>query len=513
MQTTIVDSPFHVERKPTLTLGNAYYDTEGNALRQWDFGLRTRTIKTPDGNLSAEQTIKLSGKDVAGLQQRPEYNVDIPLSESEAPFANLSLFDAEIWPKKFPVEEINKNLHKVFETTFERQVWNLQLTNGALVECVLDQGVIEAECEGELKSEPVCELELELIEGKVNDLFEIAFYLTSKVPAKLGLLSKAARGYHLAQDKTLKIKNLETIEYTGKSLLEPVFVNMLNYGIEFIQHNEMVFVRDKRPKSFRRIMDGASLIIQVLELFKPYLPNSGCELYIEKFKQWRGHASWIEPFYQLEKLRGRKSPYRKDIESSESLLNTLAQRKTPEDRLEQAIDEFSSPEFNQMFLTFIHWVSVKGWRNELALSDLNNLTTPIKPIAEQWLDNSWRELKTQMKGLELNSDVKSLENTYWTLASGLLTGVAVSGFYSGEQRHNFRGHLLNVLLGLEEGILLSKLQKFMAEEQMAHGKSNAEDDGSTNLKSNIKWLQSKQNSLNMALTASIDAVVKLKPYW
>ncbi|NVK24550.1 MAG: CYTH domain-containing protein [Gammaproteobacteria bacterium] len=504
VQHAIVDSPYQVEHKPTLTLANAYYDTPENALRHWDFGLRTRTTSTDDGNVAAEQTVKLSGQDVAGLQQRPEFTVAVPLNDNEAAFANLSLFDTGIWPEDFPAQQINQDLNKVFETTFERKVWNLHLTNGALVECVLDQGQIEAEFEGEMQSEPLCELELELIEGKVNDLFEIAYYFTHKVPAKLGLLSKAARGYHLAQGKQLTIKNLETIEYKGKSSLEPAFVNILNYAVEFIQHNEIVFAQDKRPKSFRRIMDGVSLVIQVLELFKPYLPETSCELYIEKFKQWRGQASWIEPFYQLEKMCGRKSPYRNDMESSESILHMLTERQTPNDRIEQAIKEFSSAEFNQMFLEFIQWLSNKSWRSEMPLENLNNLTAPIKPIAEQWLDEAWHELKDKIKQVDLNGDRTTIENAYWALAAGLLTGVAVSGFYAGEQRLIFRSHLLNILLGLEEAILLSKLRTILMEDN----ESDIDDE-----QNSLKWLNSKQTSLNMALTVSIDAMIKLKPYW
>jgi len=128
-ESAIVESPYVVESSPTLTLSNAYYDTEDNQLRSWDFGLRTRTSVSEDGSVSAEQTIKLAGQDVAGLQQRPEYNVDIQLSESSAAFANLSLFDKEIWPEGFDVDDIDKNLVKVFETTFVRKVWNITLNN------------------------------------------------------------------------------------------------------------------------------------------------------------------------------------------------------------------------------------------------------------------------------------------------------------------------------------------------------------------------------------------------
>ena len=505
----ISNAPYHVNSKTTLTLSNAYYDTTDNQLREWDFGLRTRTTTTEDGQTAAEQTIKLSGADVGGLQQRPEYTVEIPLGDSGAAFANLALFSPSIFPSDFQLEPINKHLHKVFETTFERQVWDIELNNGALIECVLDQGSVEAEFEDELKTEAICEIEFELKQGSIQDLFEVAFYLINKVPTKLGLLSKAARGYHLAQGKKLIAINLESIEYSGKALLEPEMIKIFGYAIEFIQHNELVFEQDKKTKSYRRIMDGISLIIQTLELFKPYLPETRCQYFIDKFMRLRKQARWIEPFYQFEKLNSRKSPYRKDIENSESLLALFSQRRMPEEKIEEALLEFTSKEFNQIFLSFTQWLSLKGWRNEMSLTNVSNLTMPIKPIAEQWLDNAWIELKSKIKSLDLNSELRELEKVYWSLAAGLLTGVAISGLYPGDNRLAFRSHLLNLMQGVEEGILLHKLQKLLDEESVNIDSSIKQED----LASNLKWIKAKKNSLNMAVTASIEAVLKLKPYW
>ena len=357
--------------------------------------------------------------------------------------------------------------------------------------------------------QPLCEIELELKQGQVNDLFEIAYYFINHLPIKLGLLSKAARGYHLAQGTKLSAKNLESIDYSEPSSLEPEMINILNYAIEFIQHNELVFSQDKRPKSHRRIMDGVSLIIQALEIFKPYLPDSRCQLFIEQFKRVRKQARWIEPFYQLEKLRSRKSPYRKDIEKSEHLLTLLSSRVPSENKIEAAIESFRGTEFNRLLLSFIQWISSRGWRNEMSLEHLANLSLPLKPIAEQCLDDIWQALKVEITNLDIHADNKSLEKVYWALAAGLLNGVAISGLFHDDTRMAFRGHLLNLLHGIEEAILLNKLQKLLGDEAVQAPHSEALED----INANFKWINSKRQSLTMALTASMDAVLKLKPYW
>lgn len=497
----ITELPYQYEDKGVAKLGNAYYDTKEQVLRQWDIGLRTRTIDKVGAEVKAEQTVKLAGNDVAGLQQRPEFTVPLVIDdETGSTFANLALFAQGIWPKGFDVNQINANLAKVFETRFERHKWNIQLPNGALVECVLDQGIVEAEHEGELKQQPICEFELELIEGDVASIFELAHYFTNKVEAKLGYLSKAARGYQLAQGYQHKIANLENVKLSSEVVLEEAFMASLSYGLNFIQRNELVFSADHKPKSFRRVMDGVSMLIQTLTLFSPYLPNSSCEKFIESFKQWRGQASWIESFYQLDKLQDRKSPYRKDIESSEPLIALLSSRKMPEDKLKEISKEFSSKAFNQLLLSFIQWLATKGWRSEMPVSQLANLNKPLHHEANEWLQVAWSKFTQVVKHVNLKQDNKAVEKAYWQLAAGMLTGIVVGNMYPEQEREQFRSHLLNLLLGFEEHILLVKLLAIIeAEPELAEA--------------NLKWINAKMASLEVALSASISSVKKLKPYW
>lgn len=56
---------------------------------------------------------------------------------------------------------------------------------------------------GEVKAgefaEPICELELELLSGDTRAVLKLANQLVSQTGLRRGSLSKAARGYHLAQ--------------------------------------------------------------------------------------------------------------------------------------------------------------------------------------------------------------------------------------------------------------------------------------------------------------------------
>ncbi len=63
------------------------------------------------------------------------------------------------------------------------------------IEIALDRGEVKA---GE-HQEPICELELELLAGETADLLRLAHRLLESGVLRQGSLSKAARGYHLAQ--------------------------------------------------------------------------------------------------------------------------------------------------------------------------------------------------------------------------------------------------------------------------------------------------------------------------
>ncbi|WNO60116.1 CYTH domain-containing protein [Rheinheimera sp. MMS21-TC3] len=188
-------------------LVNAYFDTKENWFRQHDFGLRTRKK-----NANYEQTIKLAGKHHGALQMRPEYNL-----ACSGVIPQLAAFPIEVWPEetanKTAIAQLQQSLIKLFSTNFIRKRWLLQLDDNTKVELVFDLGEVIAEG----KSQPISEVELELISGEAKHLFIIARYLMRHLAMRTGWLSKAARGYLLYQDQALTLPT--TI---GNSLLQQI---------------------------------------------------------------------------------------------------------------------------------------------------------------------------------------------------------------------------------------------------------------------------------------------------
>ena len=174
----------NAQHTPAGQLLNIYYETADNWLRRHDMGLRIRGDRG-----RYEMTLKIAGRVVGGLHQRPEYN--IPL---EKPELALSLLPAEVWPQGELPAELENSVQPLFSTDFEREKWVIS-EGDSQIEIALDRGEVKA---GE-HQEAICELELELLSGNTADLLTLARGLLDTGALRQGSLSKAARGYHLAQ--------------------------------------------------------------------------------------------------------------------------------------------------------------------------------------------------------------------------------------------------------------------------------------------------------------------------
>jgi triphosphatase len=164
-------------------LDNIYFDTPQRALAQARIGLRLRS----DGKHWL-QTAKGGGGSRAGLHQREEI---------EFPVAGPALEWGPLKGTAFgPVlEPLKDQLQPEFRTQFKREIRHITGAAGGVIEVAIDEGQILA---GE-RSEPLCEVELELKSGPVDDVFALALLLVERHPLVLDNRSKAERGGRLAQ--------------------------------------------------------------------------------------------------------------------------------------------------------------------------------------------------------------------------------------------------------------------------------------------------------------------------
>lgn len=237
---------------------NIYYETPDMQLRRNDMGLRIRGV---DGRY--EMTMKTAGQTVGGLHQRPEYNVE--LSEPELALAR---FPQAMWPEGMDVDALASTLAPLFRTDFEREKW--VVTYGeSRIEIALDQGEIVS---GEF-SEPLCELELELLEGRVEDVLGLAREHLLREGLRQGSLSKAARGYHLARGNAPRqIAPLTVLETAPKATLEQGLSGALELALAHWQYHEELWVRGVAGAQ-AQVTEAVALVRHTLMLFGGVVPR------------------------------------------------------------------------------------------------------------------------------------------------------------------------------------------------------------------------------------------------
>ena len=178
VQAFLADEDLGESQGEPLMLDNQYFDTEDLKLNQSHAALRIR--KSQHGY---KQTLKNKGKAIAGLHQRGEWEYDIA-----EPVIDWSLF-----PSELNIDPSLKNAIKpIFKTDFQRHVW-IRKQGESEIELVLDEGVIK----NDDNNIALCEIELELKTGKVEDLFDFALQLAERHPLVPCDINKAERGYHL----------------------------------------------------------------------------------------------------------------------------------------------------------------------------------------------------------------------------------------------------------------------------------------------------------------------------
>jgi len=172
--------------KPVVkTLVSIYFDTPDWTLREHGLSLRVRRA-----GHAFTQTVKSAGDRSVGLYDRGEWE-----HPTRGPQPELR------WTRKTPLGPLMrgrpaKSLLPMFETRFRRTAY--QLTSAAaVIAATLDQGSARARS----RRCSICEVELELLDGRTDELFRVAKALGSIVPLHLATKSKADRGYELLSGK------------------------------------------------------------------------------------------------------------------------------------------------------------------------------------------------------------------------------------------------------------------------------------------------------------------------
>jgi inorganic triphosphatase YgiF len=264
-------------RAGTRRLVATYFDTANCALRDAGIALRIRRegrgrVQTVKARIGAE------GSQKGGLQTRLELNA--PIAKAKPDLALIS--DAALRAR---VQEVigDQALVPLFTTDIKRTAWRLDL-DGAAVELVLDIGAIE----GNDKSVPVREAELEMLSGSPSALLAFASDLRERVPFRLSAQSKAARGFALYRAQARAPARHSLPDLDPQMSAHEALSTLLHAAVGAMLANEADAIAGREPTGVHQMRVATRRARAALAAFQPVIAGKADRALIQQLKWLRG---------------------------------------------------------------------------------------------------------------------------------------------------------------------------------------------------------------------------------
>ena len=470
-------------------LGNIYFDTQDNWLREHDIGLRIRRFDEV-----YVQTVKTSGRVVAGLHQRPEYNAE---HSSNSP--DLTLHPKDIWPPGKDFSELQHDILPIFSTNFTREQWLVSMADGSQIEVAFDQGVVVA---GD-KESPICEVELELKSGQADSLFTLARSLSEEGGMRLGNLSKAARGYRLAQGyEGDEVKPLALVETKSEDSVDVCFVNSLEHALSHWHFHEQIYFEHPSNQVLAQISNSISFIRQILTVYGGIVPRRASALLRQELKWLDEELSWLKTADYIDDLCEDKGHALRKLDARKVLVNKLIKSKEELPTQEDMITLFTSARYTGLLLDLSRWLMGRGWHPFLDEKAKEKMANPVKRFSQYQLDRTWAELIEAFPPHTALTREEYIEQRYG-LMRNLYTGICFASVYDIEQRNNFRMPWDDLLHGIDDLLTLRPLEELINDKEL-----DEEDRGQLE-----RWLARQEASILHAMEQTRAMSIEVQPYW
>lgn len=331
---------------------SVYYDTPDLKLRKNGFSLRVRSI----GNRFVQTLKSLEGG--AGLFDRGEWEreIDGPAPDlarlGETPVSHLALRDLA------PVirSEVDRTICRVAEA-------------GSEVELDVDVGVMSAAAH----KMPVSEIEVELIKGRPRAAVELARRIAAEIPAKLAVMSKAERGFALADGRLSEpTKGQPVALHPGLSVAEG-FEIIVSACLRHFRLNEPLVIESRNIEALHQIRVAMRRLRSAIALFRPVVGDREC-------KRIEDELRWFTA--ELGDARNLDVYLRRDVRED--------QRCFVEERRQKAYDlaiaALESPRFRRLMLDLVAWSAAGRWR------DSCNAGAQLELFVDRRIDRLWSKI-------------------------------------------------------------------------------------------------------------------------
>jgi len=334
-----------------LRLLNTYFDTPKLELHERRIAVRFRKK-----GWQWLCTVKSAEPASGGLAMRSEWETQATPGTFDFSHVDNPEF------RSFLVQRIDQ-LEPVFTTDFKRQIWHVPFGE-SLIELAIDRGHIESRG----KRLPICEIELELISGKVDDIFWLTRQLQGDLHLHPAIASKAERGYNLFLDNPLRPFKAKPPAVCAEQTPVEAFRCIALNCLEHFQRNEQGLLNSKDPEFVHQARVALRRLRSAIKLFAPVLPPEFVATYGQTW-QTLGSAlgearNWDVFLEETLPPIAAAFPEDKDIRR----LRKAAQRKTQSAR-KSIIGLLATREYPRLLLEFTAAVYTVGQTLPIPLED------------------------------------------------------------------------------------------------------------------------------------------------
>jgi triphosphatase len=273
----------------------------------------------------------------------------------------------------------------VFETRVRRMTERLRLPGGGLIEFALDRGEIVA---GTVHA-PILEAEIELVEGPVSAVFDLARRLFRTGPLAFSTRNKAARGYALVRegvaDAPLAPRKAGTLDFDADATLETVARDVLRDCFAQIAANMRLVAAGSAIEGPHQLRVGLRRLRTAFAVFRPAL---GRDAFATVNAQARDLGQVVGGLRDLDvlidELVDSAAAFGLDTTARKALVSALEARRA---RLRPKVRAtLAGPDGVGFLFDLAELIETRGWLAPADYGQTARLAAPIGGLAAQLLD-------------------------------------------------------------------------------------------------------------------------------
>ena len=341
-----------------------YFDTPEHKLADAGLSLRIRRV-----GRRRVQTVKLDAGAAAGLFTRQEWECrvksDQPVLEASSPIVTL-------------LRDRISDLAPVFIIENERRLWQ---QDG--IEIALDRGRIIA---GERESF-FCEVELEQKSGDLAALFAFSRRIAKVVPVRLGVLSKAERGYRLLGPLPVAAK-AEPIVLIPDMTAAEAFQVIVRSCIRQFRLNEPLIVENQDPEAVHQARVALRRLRSAFSIHRAMLTD-------EKSAALVGEVRWLASVFG----EARDLDVLVERCGEGSLREPLIEAR--DDAYARAARSLMAAPSRTLLFDLAEWLAMGEWRRR---PDLGACDLSARKVAAGALERYYRKVRKAGRTLEQMDD-------------------------------------------------------------------------------------------------------------